>query len=83
MAGYALALKLALAGGQPMQIVQLQDPRLSPNLFDALLVPRHDRVRAPNVLVTTGSLNRLTLASIHSDDGDAVTLVGCAARRSR
>jgi len=67
MAGYALALKRrARAGGQPMQIVQLQDPRLSPHLFDAVLVPRHDRVRAPNVLVTTGSLNRLTLASIHT-----------------
>jgi len=67
MAGYALALKRrAAAEGHPVQIVHLQDPRLAPSLFDALLVPRHDRARGPNVLVTTGSLNRLTLGGIQA-----------------
>ena len=75
MAGYALALKRRARGdrradgqgdGWAMQTVHLQDPRLSPSLFDALLVPRHDRARGPNVLVTTGSLNRLTLAGIQA-----------------
>ena len=65
MAGYALALRRrARAGGRDMKIVQIQDPRLPPAMFDALVVPRHDRARGPNVLVTTGSLNRLTLADI-------------------
>ncbi|MEC8641346.1 MAG: mitochondrial fission ELM1 family protein [Pseudomonadota bacterium] len=65
MAGFALALRRhAHAADTPMQIVHIQDPRLPPRLFDALVVPRHDRARGPNVLVTTGSLNRLTLASI-------------------
>lgn len=67
MAGYALALKRrAKADGATVQIAHLQDPRLSPSLFDAMLVPRHDRARGPNVLVTTGSMNRLTLAGIQA-----------------
>ena len=71
MAGYALALKRRAridgrVDGRAMQIVHIQDPRLSPSLFDAVLVPRHDRARGPNVLVTTGSLNRLTLAGIQA-----------------
>ena len=65
MAGYALALRRrARADGRDMKIVHIQDPRLPPALFDALVVPRHDPARGPNVLVTTGSLNRLTLADI-------------------
>ena len=65
MAGLALALRRrAHAAGTPTRIVHIQDPRLPPRLFDALVVPRHDRARGPNVLVTTGSLNRLTLGSI-------------------
>jgi mitochondrial fission protein ELM1 len=65
MAGFALALRRrARAAGISTQIVHIQDPRVAPRLFDALVVPRHDRARGPNVLVTTGSLNRLTLGSI-------------------
>ena len=65
MAGYALAMRRrARADGRDMKIVHIQDPRLPPAMFDALVVPRHDRARGPNVLVTTGSLNRLTLADI-------------------
>ncbi|MGB2026938.1 MAG: mitochondrial fission ELM1 family protein [Candidatus Puniceispirillaceae bacterium] len=65
MAGFALALRRqAHAAGTPTRIVHIQDPRLPPRLFDALVVPRHDRARGPNVLVTTGSLNRLTLGTI-------------------
>ena len=67
MTGFALAMRRrARADGKSMQIVQLQDPRLPPAMFDALVVPRHDRARGANVLVTTGSLNRLTLDSIKS-----------------
>ncbi|MGB2121942.1 MAG: ELM1/GtrOC1 family putative glycosyltransferase, partial [Candidatus Puniceispirillaceae bacterium] len=65
MAGFALALRRqAHAAGTPTRIVHIQGPRLPPRLFDALVVPRHDRARGPNVLVTTGSLNRLTLGTI-------------------
>ena len=67
MAGFSLAMRRrARADGKPMQIVQLQDPGLPPAMFDALVVPRHDRARGANVLVTIGSLNRLTLENIKS-----------------
>ena len=65
MAGYALAMRCRAArDGKVIQIIHLQDPKLPPRLFDALIVPQHDRTRGDNVLVTTGSLNRLTLTSI-------------------
>ena len=67
MAGYALALRRrAHAAAVATRIVHIQDPRLPPHLFDALVVPRHDQARGPNVLVTTGALNRLTPASIQA-----------------
>ena len=67
MAGFALAMRRrARADGRGMQVVHLQDPRLPPSLFDVLVVPQHDRVRGGNVLVTTGSLNRLTLPGIQA-----------------
>ena len=39
----------ARAGGRDMKIVQIQDPRLPPAMFDALVVPRHD-ARGPMFL---------------------------------
>lgn len=81
MAGYALALKRrARADGLDMQTVHLQDPRLPPHLFDAMIVPAHDRARARNVLVTTGSLNRLTLTGMQKAMMDLPTRWLSAAR---
>lgn len=40
--------------------VHIQDPQVAPHLFDLVVVPRHDRLRGPNVVVTRGSLHRLT-----------------------
>lgn len=40
--------------------VHIQDPQVSPAKFDLVVVPRHDRLRGPNVLVTRGSLHRVT-----------------------
>ncbi len=65
MAGIGLALRArARAEGARTQLIHLQDPQLSPALFDVLVVPKHDRVRGRNVITMTGSLNRLTLESI-------------------
>lgn len=47
------------AKGKTM-VVQLQDPRCDPMLFDMVVVPFHDRLRGPNVRVTHGALNRIT-----------------------
>lgn len=42
--------------------VHIQDPQVAPRLFDLVVVPRHDRPRGANVLVTRGSLHRVTPA---------------------
>ncbi|MDA7599267.1 mitochondrial fission ELM1 family protein [Alphaproteobacteria bacterium] len=65
MAGISIGMRArARRAGAKMQTVHLQDPRLDPALFDALIVPSHDPTRGDNVLVTLGSLNRLTRAAI-------------------
>ena len=62
MAGLSILLK-RLSKGRT-RTIHIQDPKLSPKLFDVLIVPSHDRLRGDNVLVTTGSLNALTRAKI-------------------
>jgi mitochondrial fission protein ELM1 len=44
--------------GGPLR-VQILDPRCAPTRFDALIVPEHDRLRGPNVVTLTGSLNSI------------------------
>ncbi|WP_449232190.1 mitochondrial fission ELM1 family protein [Azospirillum doebereinerae] len=40
--------------------VQIQDPQIAPRHFDLVVVPRHDKLRGDNVLVTRGALHRVT-----------------------
>lgn len=51
----ALATRLLRARGS--QTVQILDPRLSPQHWDLVIVPEHDRLRGGNVLPLLGSLN--------------------------
>jgi len=62
MAGLSILLR-RLAKGQS-KTIHIQDPKLSPRLFDVMVVPSHDQLRGDNVLVTTGSLNNLSAAKI-------------------
>src|SRR5712691_8684913 len=39
---------------------QIQDPRVGRGEFDLLLVPEHDRLRGPRILVTSGAIHRVT-----------------------
>jgi uncharacterized protein len=64
-AGASIALK-RLSRGKTYTI-HIQDPRLSPSLFDSLIVPDHDPTRGPNVITTTGSLNRINDALLASE----------------
>ena len=41
-------------------VVQAQDPRWAPGRFDAVIPPRHDRVRGKNVIEITGAAHRVT-----------------------
>lgn len=57
-AGACIALK-RLSGGT-IHTIHIQDPRVPSSLFDTLVVPDHDPLRGPNVITTTGSLNRIS-----------------------
>jgi uncharacterized protein len=57
-AGASIALKRLSAG--ETYTIHIQDPRIPPSLFDTLVVPDHDPARGPNVITTTGSLNRIS-----------------------
>ena len=39
--------------------VQILDPRIAPDQFDAVVVPQHDRLHGTNVIETLGSLNAI------------------------
>jgi len=39
--------------------VFVQDPRMPPDLFDAIVAPRHDEMGGANVITTTGALTRV------------------------
>ena len=57
-----LPLSLAarrLSGGRTF-VVQTQDPRLNPALFDLVVAPAHDVLSGPNVVSITGSPHRIT-----------------------
>ncbi|HLT77213.1 MAG TPA: mitochondrial fission ELM1 family protein [Ferrovibrio sp.] len=54
----ALAVKKA-SGGQTRTILT-QDPRTNPRHWSLLVVPEHDQVRGPNVILTQGAMHRVT-----------------------
>ncbi len=56
--GPALALRRAARGST--FVVQLQDPRVPPSLFDLVVPPEHDGLHGANVLPTVGALHRVT-----------------------
>ena len=56
--GPALAIRRA-SGGRTLA-VHIQDPRAARREFALLIVPEHDRLRGPNVVVTRGALHRVT-----------------------
>jgi mitochondrial fission protein ELM1 len=46
--------------------VQIQNPGIDPAHFDLVVVPRHDRLSGPNVLVTRGAPHGVTPAALAS-----------------
>lgn len=60
------ALAIRKASGGRTRTVLTQDPRSNPRYWDILVVPEHDRVRGPNVLLTNGALHRVTRFKLES-----------------
>ncbi|MGH1375854.1 MAG: mitochondrial fission ELM1 family protein [Alphaproteobacteria bacterium] len=61
----AAARYIKKKSGNKTIIVQIQDPRISPKIFDLVAVPEHDPLRGDNVIVTQGSPNKITLDKIN------------------
>ncbi|MBA4750378.1 MAG: mitochondrial fission ELM1 family protein [Alphaproteobacteria bacterium] len=49
------------------KVVQLQNPRIDPALFDAVIAPAHDKLSGPNVITTKGALHRVTMQRVRTD----------------
>ncbi len=56
--GASIALKRLSKG--TTYTIHIQDPKINPKHFDLLIVPEHDRPRAPNIILSNGSLTRIT-----------------------
>ena len=54
MAGASIALKSILK--KNVKTIHIQNPKLSLNHFDLLLIPEHDRIKGQNVIQTKGAL---------------------------
>jgi mitochondrial fission protein ELM1 len=54
------ALAIRRASGGATVAAQIQDPRLGRAEFDLMIVPEHDRLRGPRVVVTRGATHRVT-----------------------
>jgi len=70
----ALSIAMRKRSGGRTFTIQVQNPVVNTAHFDVVVAPRHDRLDAANVIVTTGSLNRVTearLAAAAADVGAA------------
>ncbi|WP_343562340.1 mitochondrial fission ELM1 family protein [Kiloniella sp. b19] len=54
------ARRIARLKGLSTKVVQVQDPKIPPALYDFVVTPQHDRLRGKNVLITEGGLNTVT-----------------------
>lgn len=54
------------SGGKTF-VVQLQDPRTPPWMFDLIIPPRHDRLTGDNILPIAGSVHRVTAERLAAD----------------
>ena len=54
MAGTSIALKSILKNN--VKTIHIQNPKLSLNNFDLLLIPEHDKIKGKNVIQTKGAL---------------------------
>ena len=60
----ALTIAVRRASAGQTFTVQIQNPKVDPAKFDLVVVPAHDRLSGANVLVTTGSIHRVTRARL-------------------
>ncbi|MBI3516530.1 MAG: mitochondrial fission ELM1 family protein [Proteobacteria bacterium] len=65
--GFAPAVAIRRRAGGKTLLVAIQNPRMARDQFDLIIVPAHDRLEGPNVLVTEGAPHRVTAARLAAD----------------
>ena len=61
------ALTIRRASGGHTFLAQIQDPRVRRSEFDLIVVPEHDQLRGPGVIVTRGAVHRVTAARLEAE----------------
>ena len=61
------ALAIRRASGGRTVAAQIQDPGIGRSEFDLSIVPEHDRLRGPRVVVTRGAVHRVTPARLAAE----------------
>ena len=61
------ALAIRRVSGRRPFLAQVQDPHLQRSEFDLLIVPEHDRLRGPRVIVSRGAMHRVTPARLAAE----------------
>jgi mitochondrial fission protein ELM1 len=56
--------------------IQIQNPTIDPRRFDLIVVPRHDRLRGENVIVTRGALHRVNATRLDQARDHFATRLG-------
>jgi uncharacterized protein len=61
------ALAIRHLSGRRSFLAHVQDPHLQRSEFDLLIVPEHDRLRGPRVIVSRGAMHRVTSARLAAE----------------
>ena len=62
--GMVAALTWKRLLGERVFTVHIQDPKVPPSWFDMVVVPEHDDLRGPNVVVTKGAIHHISKAKL-------------------
>jgi mitochondrial fission protein ELM1 len=62
-----LSIRMKAWSGGKTFVVQIQDPRVPPQMFDVVIPPRHDRLKGDNVVSITGSPHRVTAKRLKAE----------------
>ena len=62
-----LSIRAKRWSGGKSYVVQIQDPRVPPHMFDLVIPPRHDRMAGDNILPITGSPHRVTQTRLDAE----------------
>jgi mitochondrial fission protein ELM1 len=62
-----LSIRAKRWSGGKTYVVQIQDPRVPPQMFDLVIPPKHDRLSGDNILPITGSPHRVTSQRLTSE----------------